>query len=62
MENIVTKDCEIKFESIDPYTGEGTDYLTLDIENKTTEEDITIWLEENEVKELIIQLQSWIDG
>lgn len=62
MEDIITKDCEIKFDSIDSYTGEGTDHLTLDIENKITKEDITIWLEEDEVKELIKQLQSWVDG
>lgn len=62
MEDIITKDCKIQFSSTDSYTGEGTDYLTLDVENKITKEDITIWLEEDEVKELILQLQSWIDG
>lgn len=61
MEDIITEDFEIKFSSTDSHTGEGTDFLTLDVENKITDEDITIWLEKDEVRQLIKQLTDWLD-
>ena len=62
MENIFTNDIHIEFETEDSYTKEGTEHLTINISNKITDEDISIWLMPNEVKELIKQLQSWVDG
>lgn len=61
MEDIKTRDFKIQFSSIDYLTGEGTDYLTLEIENKVTKEDVAVWLEKDEVKQLIKQLTDWLD-
>lgn len=62
MEDIITKDIRIKFETKDSYTKEGTEHLTINISNNVTNEDVSIWLMSYEVKELIKQLQYWVEG
>lgn len=61
MEDIITEDIHIEFETVDSYTKEGTEHLTINISNKITNEDLSIWLMPDEVKELIKQLQYWVE-
>ena len=62
MEDIITKNIHIEFETEDSYTKEGTEHLTINISNNITNEDVSIWLMPDEVKELIKQLQYWVEG
>lgn len=62
MEDIITEDGRMWFVDSDFITGEGTEHLTINLVNNVTKEVSSLWLKEDEVKELIMQLQSWFDG
>lgn len=62
MEDISTEDGRMWFVDSDFITGEGTEHLTINLVNNVTKEVSSLWLKEDEVKELIMQLQSWFDG
>lgn len=61
MEDIITEDGRIWFVDSDFITGEGTEHLTINLENDATKEVSSLWLKEDEVRRLIKQLTDWLD-
>lgn len=62
MEKITTSDeSTLEVITIDSFTGEGTDDLTISIHNKTCNDSAHINLNEDEVRRLRDELNEWLD-
>ena len=62
METITTRDeSTIEVITIDSFTGEGTNDLTISIYNKTCNDSAHINLNEDEVRRLRDELNDWLD-